>query len=194
MWRGTTEEPGEDLRRSRRQVLIRIIERVGVALILLDLLLYVAMLRPVQNLVSSEQQRFEAARRRIREDKARVERLERFQEALPGAGENVDVFKRNHVPPRRRGFSRAARLVRRVTEQSGSQLTGITYRLNADHDEPLERLGIEINVEGSFSSLLKFAHALETASDFIVIREFSFEPAEGSTLALRLAADLYLTP
>jgi Tfp pilus assembly protein PilO len=182
------------LRRSRRHVLIRVIERVGLVLILLDALLYLAMLRPVQNLVSSEQQRFAATRRQIREAQARVERLERFQEALPGAGEKVDAFKRDHVPPRRRGFSRADRLVRSTADLSGAQLTSIAYRLNTDHDEPLERLGMEINVEGSFVNLFKFAHALETASDFIVIREFSFEPGEGSALTLRLVADLYLTP
>jgi len=182
------------VRKSRRQLLVRIVERVALALILLDVLLYFAMFRPVGNLVASAQQRYSATRRRIHEGQVRVERLEKFQQALPSAEEGIEAFKHDHVPPRRRGFSRAARLVRRVSEQSGIQFTNLAYRLDTGKGEPLERLGIEIDVEGSFAGLLKFAHALETASDFIVVREFSFEPGDGEALALRLAADLYLTP
>jgi hypothetical protein len=60
--------------------------------------------------------------------------------------------------------------------------------------EPLERLGIEVDVQGSFPSLLGFAHAVETSSDFLVLRGFSLETGDGETLALRMAADLYVTP
>jgi hypothetical protein len=42
--------------------------------------------------------------------------------------------------------------------------------------------------------LLKFAHGLETANDFILIREFNLATGENGMLSLRLAADFYLTP
>lgn len=182
------------MRKSRRQVLIHAIERVGLALILLDVVLYFAMLRPVQNWVASEEQRFAETRRRVREEKARVERLEKFQASLPGAGDRIQAFKRDHLPPRRHGFSEAARLLRKVSEQAGVQLGPVTYRRDSEQNQPLVRLGFETDVDGSFAALMKFAHALETASDFILIREFSFTPGEGDTLSLRLVADLYLTP
>jgi hypothetical protein len=59
----------------------------------------------------------------------------------------------------------------------------------------MQRLGLVIIVAGPFPGLLKFAHALETASDFIVIRSFNIAAA-GDThdLEMRLTADLYLTP
>lgn len=164
------------------------------SLLLLDVALYFAMLRPAQNWVASEHRRHEALRAQIREAQARVDRLEKFQDALPTAGDKLEVFMRDHVPPRRHGFSSAARLLGRVAEQSGAQLGPINYRLDKDRAQPLVRLGIEVNAEGSFSDLLKFAHALETASDFIVLREFALEPLEGGALGLRLVADLYLLP
>jgi Tfp pilus assembly protein PilO len=174
--------------------MIHVIERVGLALILLDIALYFALLRPVQNWVGSEQQRFMETRRRLREESARAERLERFKENLPGAGDKLQVFRRDHLPPRRHAFSRASRLLRRVSEQAGVQLGPVVYRLDSEHKQPLEHLGFETDADGSFAGLMKFAHALETASDFILIREFTFEPGEGGTMGLRLTADLYLTP
>jgi hypothetical protein len=59
----------------------------------------------------------------------------------------------------------------------------------------LERLELDISLEGSYLSLLKFSHALETANDFILVREFNFAPGgDNQALGLRLGADLYLTP
>ena len=182
------------MRKSRRQVLIRFIARASLALVALDVLFFFAVFRPIESVVASEQQRFSVIRHRILQEQARVERLAAFQEAMPDAGEKITAFKRDHVPPRRRAFSQAARLLQRMSEQSGIQLSGVHLHLASTHDDPLERLGLEINVEGPFTGLLKFAHGLETASDFIVIRQFSFEPGKTGALALRLAADLYLTP
>ena len=122
-----------------------------------------------------------------------MEQLEKFREALPGADKRIAEFE-DYTPSRRRGFSRAAHLIRQVSEDSGVQLNSVAYRLDTTHKEPLERLGLDISVNGSFSNLLKFAHGMETAKDFIVIQQFSFEPGDENSLALRLGADLYLTP
>ena len=124
----------------------------------------------------------------------RIERLKKFREALPGAGLRLAALERDHAPPRRQGFSQAAKLVRRVTEQSGTQLTSVAYKLDNNASGPLQRLGLVIIVAGPFPALLKFAHALETASDFIVIRSFNIAAGDNHDLVLRLAADLYLTP
>lgn len=182
------------MRKRRRQLVIRILEWLGAGLVVLDLVLYFAVYRPAGFVVSKELERFTAVRRALHEEQGRVDRLEKFRQAIPNADEKVGLFKREHVPPRRRGFSRAARLVRQVTEESGIQLSSISYKLSSAHKEPLERLGLDISVEGSYPGLIKFAHALETASDFILIHEFRFQSIEGGALALRLAADLYLTP
>ena len=180
--------------RTRRQTVIHAFEIAGASLVLLDLLLYFAMFRPVQALLSSEQQQFAALRRRILEGEVRIERLKNFLDALPGAEERVVSFKRDHAPPRRQGFSQAAKLVHLVTEQSGTQLSSVSYKLDNAASGPLQRLGLVVNVVGPFPALLKFAHAFETASDFIVIRSFSIGPGDGGALGLRLMADFYLTP
>jgi len=182
------------MRKSRRQAVIRVVQWVALSLAGLDVALYLAVVRPLGRVRSDEQQARDVVEQRLGEQRARLERFRRFQAALPDAGQALKAFVRDHVPSRRRGFSRAARLLVRLSEASGLQLAGRSYRLNTTEGGPLERLGMEVTVEGPFSSLLKFAHGVETANDFILVRDFAFQPGEGGTLVLRLGADLYLEP
>jgi len=180
--------------RRRRKTVIRVLESVAAGLVALDLVLYLALVRPLRSLRAGQEASYAAARDRVRDGKARVARLQKFQAVLPDAEEQLKAFFEEHVPARRRGFSRAARLVRQLTEKAGLQVTGITYKLDRGKDEPLERLAVDVEVEGPFASLLSFAHALETSNDFTTLRDISFQPAEGRTLVLHVGADLYLTP
>lgn len=182
------------MRKSRRKGLIQVLEKLAVALVLLDIVLYFALVGPIESMRSAEEAQRSAMRNRLRQAKARVARLEEFQAEVPGAGEQLDGFLSEHVPSRRQGFSRAARLVRRLVNESGAYLTSISYNLSEDRDEPLRRLGIEVDVEGPFPSLFDFAHSLETGNELVVVRSFIFEPREGGTMGLRMAADLYLKP
>jgi hypothetical protein len=180
--------------RSRRHALTRIVESAAVGLVVLDVLLYFALVRPLRTLRAAEEARYGVVREQVRDLNLRTARLERFRGALPETEKQLGVFLRNHVPSRRQGFSHAARLMRRLTEQAGLRLAGLGYKLESPENDPLQRLGMEVEVEGPFPSLLDFAHALETAGDFIVVRDFTFEPAEGQVVTLRLGADLYLKP
>jgi Tfp pilus assembly protein PilO len=178
----------------RRAKLIRILEGVTVGLVLLDLVAYFALIRPLRTLRAGEEARYTAARARVRDLKARVARLQTFQGTLPEAETQLGEFLKNYIPPRRQGFSRASRLVRKLTEESGVHLSGISYKLERSEKIPFNRLGFEVEVEGPFANVLKFSHALETAETFVVVRNFTLEPTGDRALALRLAADLYLTP
>ncbi|HZP00124.1 MAG TPA: type 4a pilus biogenesis protein PilO [Terriglobia bacterium] len=178
----------------RRKLLTRILERVAVGLVLLDLVLYLAAVRPLDTLTRNEWNRMTATRQHVQKLENEVARLEDYQRDLPRTLKQIQAFQHDHVPPRRRGFSRAARLVRQLTEQSGLQLAGVAYKLNPAKNDPLERMGIEVNVAGPYPNLLKFSHALETSSDLILLRDFTFSPIEAGGLELRLTADLYLLP
>lgn len=180
--------------RIHRKTVVQVTQWVAVALVLLDGILYLALARPLWQLAATGLRERDLMQRRVRDRQLRIELLKKLQAAVPRAEEEVKVFLREHIPPRRRGFSRAAHLVRSLTEESDVQLSGVSYRLDSSGDTPLERLSFEVTVEGHFPELLKFAHGLETASDFVLIRNFTFQPGEGGNLALRLAADMYLVP
>jgi hypothetical protein len=109
-------------------------------------------------------------------------------------GKGLEDFTTNRAPSRREAYSTAAHLVDKVADAAGVKVTTRAYRLYSEHKDPLEQLVIDMSVQGSYAGLLKFAHALETAKEFILIREFTITAGEGGVLSLRLGADLYLTP
>jgi Tfp pilus assembly protein PilO len=178
----------------RRKALIRVLHWAALALVAADAVLYLVLVRPLRRALAAEQQARDLTEAQLLEEGLRVERLKKFQAALPGANREMKIFLRDHVPPRRRGFSSAARLVRRLSQESGLELDAVSYKLDPAADGPIERLGIEVTVVGNFRGLLKFAHGLETGKDFILVRDFAFQPTEGNNLALRVGADLYLEP
>jgi Tfp pilus assembly protein PilO len=182
------------VRKTRRQVLMRILERIGLGLVVLDVVFYFAAFRPVRTLVNREEQHYASARREALGEQARVAQLEKFRAALPDADKKVESFLHDHIAPRRSAFSHAADLLHDVTEASGAELSDVRYKLGTEKDEPLVSLNVDMNLQGSFSDLLKFAHALETADDLVLIREFTFVPGDNGELGLNLKAEMYLTP
>lgn len=178
----------------RRKHWTRTAIRIIVVLIVLDALAYVGLQRPLASLLAREEGRFSVTRLEWLGAKRQLAYLKKRDAQLPTEDHQLKTFIQQHVPPRREGFSRAALLIDRLTQQSGVDLAGISYGLAQTKGEPFEHLGVKVDVQGPFSGLLSFAHALETASDFIVVRSFKFEATGGGVLGLELSADLYLMP
>jgi Tfp pilus assembly protein PilO len=179
-------------RLSQNRLVARVLERVAAASVLVVLGLWLVVLRPSEDKLVAEQETYRRARQQELAAESRVARLEKVR--VTGADAELNRFLTEHLPPRQRSFSKAADLVQRLTEDSGVQLSGVNYRLGEEKDEPLQRLGINVDVKGSSHSVLDFAHAVETTPDFLVVRGFNIETGDGGMLALRMAADLYLAP
>ena len=104
-------------------------------------------------------------------------------------------FPLQFVPSRREGFARATHLIWSLKEDSGVRIDGVSFKPEKrTQDDPLQPLAAEVSLEGPFSNLINFAHSLETASDFVVVRALNFNPGEGAKLSLHLSADFYITP
>jgi Tfp pilus assembly protein PilO len=171
------------------------VEATGVGLVVLDLLVFFAIYRPLGNEVALVERSHGALRQTIRNQQVRVDLLKKYEAALPQAGKGLEDFTTNRTPSRREAYSTAAHLIHKVADASGVKVSSMGYRLDIGHNDPLERLELDINLQGPYASLLKFAHALETANDFILVREFNFTPGgDNQALGLRLDADMYLTP
>lgn len=183
------------MRSSRRQIINRIIEATALSLVALDLAVFFGVYRPLGDKVAGVTHRHAMLRQAIRNQQVRVDLLKKYEEALPLAGKGLEDFKANRTPARREAYSTAAHLIHKLADASGIKLSSVAYRFDTEQKDPLERLALEINAQGPYEDLLKFSHALETANDFILIREFALTPGnENGALALRLGAELYLTP
>ncbi len=179
---------------SKRKALIRTVERIAVTLFVLDVVAYGVLVLGVGKRNETASRLRDDLLRQHQDIAKRVKRLEHFQASLPDAKKSLEEFMQVRVPTRRQGYSTAARLIREVAQKSGVNISGVSYKLGSEQKEPLERLAVTVNAEGLYPGLIKFGRSLETASDFIVVREFTFTQGDGGILALRLSADLYLSP
>lgn len=190
------------MRKSRRQIANRIIETLGVGLVVLDLVVFFAIYRPLGGKLDALVSRDARLREAVRTEERRLDLLQKYEAAFPDTDKELQEFTRNRVPSRREAFSVAAHLIHKVASAAGVNVTTLIYRLDSEHHEPLQRLSLDISLQGPYAGLLKFAHDLETANDFMLIRQFSFTPggqdappgAGAPPIALRLMTDLYLNP
>ncbi|HEV2425065.1 MAG TPA: hypothetical protein VGZ29_09590 [Terriglobia bacterium] len=180
--------------RLRRKTLHRVLEIGALGMVALDLLFYLVVAHPLADGVKDQQQRFAEARLQVRFIQSRIGQAQDELNALPSTEEAMKQFLKVHVPPRQRSYSRAAGLVHKLTDDSNVQLKHVAYRLTVDPKEPLERLGIQANVQGPFEGLLKFAHELETTDDLLLVRGVILQPGDNGGLGLRMLAELYVTP
>ncbi len=180
--------------KSRRKVLIRFFERAATGMVILDVAMYFIAVRPLRRQIVEAESSYHRVLQEVQQRQGRVDQLVSFQKSLPQADQQLKTFLGTHVPSRQHAFSEAARLIRVLTNQSGVQLDNVSYKLTREKDEPLERLGINIAVEGPFSNLLRFAHTLESAPQLILLKDFTFATSQGSIVSLQVGAELYLTP
>jgi len=178
----------------RRKTLYRILEAAALGLAALDLVMYLGVSRPLASGVKDQQDAFSATRIQVKQTQARIAQFQKDLAAVPETRKELDQFLHNHVPQRRKAYSRAAGLVHKLTQDAGIQLTRVAYRPEGRPSEPLEQLGISVTVQGPFEGLQRFTHDLETAPDLVILRGAIFQPGETGGLALRLLADLYVNP
>jgi len=182
------------VRKSRRQIVNRSLEALGAGLVVLDLVVFFAVYRPLGDKLDREAQRHTELRQTIRNQQTRVDLLKKYEAALPQTGKGLEDFGTSRAPSRREAYSTAGHLIYKAADAAGVKISTLGFKLEADHKDPLERLAVEINALGPYADLLKFSHALETADEFILVRDFTFTPGESGPISLQLKADLYLTP
>jgi Tfp pilus assembly protein PilO len=167
----------------------------GIGLVVIDLVVFFALYQPLGSKVNLAEREHQALRQTVRNQQVRVETLKKYEDAFPLVGKGLANFTTNRTPSRREAYSTATHLVHKLAESAGVKVASIGFRLDTtQHSDPLQRLELDISLEGPYPGLLKFSHALETANDFILVREFNFAPGDNQSLGLRLGADLYLTP
>jgi hypothetical protein len=172
----------------------RMVEAIAVALLVADAAFYFGVYRSLGSETASEQQKYMHMRQGWRDRQALVDRLEKFKRDFPSTVQWLADFAKAHTPSDRQGFSTAANLIRKAASDAGVQVATVGFHSDPKHKDPFEPLGLEVRTQGSYPGLIKFAHSLETADDFILVRQFGFATDDKGAISLRLVGDFYLTP
>jgi type II secretory pathway component PulM len=160
---------------------------IGVLLVL-NLVVYLAVIRPSSQRVSSVTERTQTAEGELAA--ARLAEM-RAKAALTGksdASKKLDTFYHDVLPA---SFSAARDLffpwVEQTARQVGLEATSSTVDVMSERDRQLTQFSIQMELAGSYNAVREFIHRLERAPKFVVIDRVTLQenPAEGG-LALKL--------
>ncbi len=182
------------MKKRRRKEIIRLLERAAIGLVVLDVVVYFAAVRPLHARRAEAESSYDRVMQESELRQLRVAQLVKFRDDLPQADQELKTYLSDHVPTRQHAFSEAIRLIRVFTTESKVQLDNVSYKLTSEKDEPLERLRVDVAVEGPYKNLLQFAHILESAPQLILLKDFTFSTSQGNIISLKVGAELYLTP
>lgn len=157
--------------------------------------MFFAVYRPLGEKGKVSARQHEELRQEVRTQQVRLEALKKYAAATPESEKGIEDLISRRAPSRREGYSTSAHLIYKAADAAGVKVSTVAFRLGKGNSDPLVPLGVEINVQGPYRGLLKFSHVLETADDFLLVREFTIGTGgENGAIGLRLRADLYLTP
>jgi hypothetical protein len=172
----------------------RALEIAALSLVLLNGVGYFAVLRPLESHVEVERNRRTWLRLDLVKEQRRVSILQQYVSELPAADAQVGQFVGKHITPRQRAFSTADTLVAKLSQKTGIELTGVSYKPETTNKNPLQWIRIDLEAEGAFNNLMDFLQQLQADDDFALIRSFGLDAKDKGKLSLHLGADLYLTP
>lgn len=184
-----TESHGMRLARRVIQEHRRAVILIAAGLVV-NLILYVSVVRPWNQSVANIRQRTQAAEQA--RDAARAE-FGQANGTLTGkdrAAKELDAFYSQKLA---QDLSRARRLtygrVQRLAQEHRLAYQGSRYEQVDQRGSTLTKLKTSVELTGNYNSMRSFIYAIETAPEFVVIENISL--AEGANEgSLRLAMDL----
>ena len=158
--------------------------------LVLNVLLYVVVVRPLARSVANIEQSTLAA------EQSRVAAQTEFGKAngtLTGKDRATKELATFYSAVLAQDLSGARRLtygrVQRLAEQFRLEYQRSSYEPVEDRGSTLTKLRVNVELTGNYSNMRSFIHAIETAPEFVVIDNISLAEGSGEG-SLRLALDL----
>ena len=160
------------------------------AVFVLNVLLYVSVVRPWNQSVANIEQRTLAAEQASAAAQTEFNRANGTLTGKDRATKELETFYSKVLA---QDLSGARRLtygrVQRLAQEYRLAYEGSRYEPLAERDSTLTKLKVNVELNGTYNNMRSFIHAIETAPQFVVIENISL--AEGTNEgSLRLAMDL----
>jgi Tfp pilus assembly protein PilO len=156
----------------------------------LNVLLYMVVVRPLNQSVATVEQRTLAAEQARNAAQAEFSRANGTLTGKDRATKELDTFYSKVLA---QDLSGARRLtygrVQRLAQENKLAYQGSRYEPVEERGSTLTKLKVNVELTGTYNNMRSFIHAIESAPQFVVIENLSL--AEGSNEGtLRLAMDL----
>ena len=146
------------------------------ALLLLNVVVYLAVIRPLSGRVSNVTERTQKAETELAQAKLAQSRAAAALTGKSEAARELDVFYRQVLPTsmpaaRHLFWPRLATMAR----QSGLQWSSDNAELVGERGSQLTQVTVESELTGRYAAVRTFLHRLERATEFIIIDRVSLE-------------------
>jgi Tfp pilus assembly protein PilO len=157
----------------------------------LNLLAYIAVVRPLALKSSGASERAAAAERTLRAAERDMAAADALVTGKARADEELDAFYRKVLP----ADMTAARRMTYASLPALARRTGVDYEARStdietvDRDGRLARMAIRMTLQGAYEDLRQFIYGLESAHDFVIIDDVTLVENSADE-ALRLTVNL----
>ena len=162
--------------------------------LLLSVVLYVAVVYPMEARVRGAQRRAESAAQQLQAAEQEDAAARAAEQARQRTDAALHAFYKDVLPPnfaqaRQATYLRLSQLAR----QHNLEQTHRNTEPQIDKDSSLARMRITMSLEGDYDDIRRFIYQLETGTDFIVIDSIGIRQGAdaGSALALDLNLSTY---
>ena len=183
-----TRKPSRfDLRQSMRTIGIVL----GV-LAAINLVFYLVAVQPIVSRfdrLSGVDQPFS----RITETRATVETQEGYLEAVQRAKADLSELNQQRLSTRKERMVDVERELARLCEEFGIDLLEVSIEFDSTLEEGLERMTMDVPLEGGYRELREFLQAVEQSDEFLVVEAVALTQADlgGNVLSLSIMVTTY---
>jgi len=159
--------------------------------LLVNLLAYILVVRPLEAKSTGAADRAAAAQNALRAAQGEMAQSEALVKGKATADQELDAFYKKVLPSdmtaaRRMTYASLPALAKKAGVRYEARTTSIEA---VDREGHLEKMSIRMILEGDYTSLRQFIYALEVAPEFVIIDDVTLVQGNGDE-PLRLTIDL----
>ncbi len=168
----------------------RILYGLLLALILLNLPIYLVLVRPEIEADAGEQARVQQMKEQLARRVTTVNALKEIEKKLIDSRSKYKVFESDYLFSPDKGTSELLEELDSICAEAGLLRNRVSYHLDPEPTFGMQRLGITLPIEGTYSNIRNFLNILESTSKFVMVDSMALVSEREGTGIIRLDVSL----
>jgi Tfp pilus assembly protein PilO len=168
----------------------RVTYAVLLALILLNIPIYLFFVRPAIEADADEQARIDQMRQQLVRRTKTSNALKEIEKKLKESREKYKKFEADFLFSYDQGASELLEELDAICAEAGLTRNRVSYRMDPEANFGMQRLGITLPIEGTYSNIRNFLNMLEDTSRFVIVDSVALVSEREGTGIIRLDVSL----
>jgi len=160
------------------------------ALVLLNLPLYLVIVRPEIEADAGETERIDQMHSQLARRVNTLNGLKAIEKKLKESHDKYRQFSADYLFPPEKGTSELLETLDEICAEAGLLRNRVTYRLDPEPAFGMQRLAITLPIEGNYANIRNFLNVLESESKLVIVDSMALVSEREGTDLLRLDVSL----